>query len=338
MLPVAGDTARMSGSEFAELRKQIVSAGLFEKSWRLTMTSVVFSFALLGVSIGIFFVTTNIWIILLNAALLAWIYGRFGLLAHDFGHMQVFQSAKLNDIWGNVSGTVVGLSYDWWKQKHNAHHAHTNHEDMDPDIDIPILAYSESQAKAKRGISRWIVQRQAWFFFPIQLLAGVSLRTFSWLHIFTEETPELFVMDLALHMLHVALYLTIIFSTQVWWVGILFIILHQKLWSAYITSIFAPNHKGMPILEGQTIDFMREQILTARNIRPNPIVDCYYGHLNYQIEHHLFPTLARNRMPAARKIIKNFCTEKKIEYYETSVFRSYVEIIQFMHRISKYAR
>ncbi len=328
----------MSQSEFGELRRQIAAAGLFEKSWERTMLSLVFAFVLLGCSIGVFFLTTNVWLILLNAILMAWVYGRFGLLAHDFGHMQVFKSARLNDFWGNVSGTVVGLSYDWWKQKHNAHHAHTNHEDMDPDIDLPILAYNESQAKSKKGISRWIVQRQAWFFFPIQLLAGVSLRSSSWIHVFTHEKLRLFELNLALGILHTSLYVFILFSTQAWWVALLFIVVHQELWSAYITSIFAPNHKGMPILQGETVDFMREQILTARNIRPHPIVDCYYGHLNYQIEHHLFPTLARHRMPAARRIIRKFCHDSDIEYCETSILGSYVDIIRHMHQVSLYAR
>lgn len=298
------------------------------------MAGVTLSFCLLIPSVSVFFLTQNVALILLNAVLLAWIYGRFGLLAHDFGHMQVFKNSKLNDFWGNVSGTVVGLSYYWWKDKHNAHHAHTNHDDMDPDIEIPILAYSEAQALRKTGISRWIVKRQAWFFFPIQLLASVSLRSSSWRYIFRRENRKHFGLDFSLSCLHAALYLLIIFGTQPWWLAILFIVLHQKLWSAYITSIFAPNHKGMPILEGETVDFMREQILTARNIRPNFLVDCYYGHLNYQIEHHLFPTMPRYHSRKAREIVKQFCAEKGIEYYETSVMRSYVEIIRHMHEVS----
>ena len=324
----------MTASEFAELRRRIVAAGLFEKSWIPTFVSFIIATALLILSLSIFFLTQNIFIILVNAVLLAWVYGRFGLLAHDFGHMQVFKSSRWNDVWGNISGTVVGLSYYWWKDKHNAHHAHTNHDHMDPDIDLPILAYSEEQAKRKKGIARWMVKHQAWFFFPIQLLAAISLRSSSWIYVFRRENRKRMKLDLTLSILHVAIYLLIVFGTQVWWVGILFILIHQKLWSAYITSIFAPNHKGMPILEGETIDFMREQILTARNIRPNFFVDCYYGHLNYQIEHHLFPTMPRQYSRRARTIVKQFCNEKGIDYHETGIIRSYVEIIQHMHEVS----
>ena len=293
---------------------------------------------LLCVSIAIFFLTDNVWLILLNAPILALVYGRFGLLAHDFGHMQVFKSTRLNDAFGHFCGTIVGLSYPWWKAKHNMHHAHTNHDHMDPDIDIPVLAYSEEQALRKKGIARFIVKHQAWFFFPIQLLACFSLRSSSWKYALMVRDRSNFVLDLFLSGLHAALYLGILFGTQPWWLAILFIVLHQKLWSFYITSIFAPNHKGMPILEGETVDFMREQILTARNIKPNMVTDYYYGHLNYQIEHHLFPTVQRHNMKKARRIVKQFCKEKGIEYYETSVIRSYIEILQHMHEVSMYVK
>ena len=53
-----------------------------------------------------------------------------------------------------------------------------------------------------------------------------------------------------------------------------------------------PNHKGMPILGPDTeLDHLRQQVLTSRNVIPNPVVDYMYGGLNYQIEHHLFPNM-----------------------------------------------
>jgi hypothetical protein len=39
--------------------------------------------------------------------------------------------------------------------------------------------------------------------------------------------------------------------------------------------------------------FLREQVLTARNIYGNWFIDFMYGGLNYQIEHHLFPSMPR---------------------------------------------
>ncbi|OEV25008.1 delta fatty acid desaturase, partial [Streptomyces nanshensis] len=60
----------------------------------------------------------------------------------------------------------------------------------------------------------------------------------------------------------------------------------------YLGSIFAPNHKGMPTLKGdERPDFLRRQVLTSRNVRGGPLTDLALGGLNYQIEHHLFPSM-----------------------------------------------
>jgi fatty acid desaturase len=90
----------------------------------------------------------------------------------------------------------------------------------------------------------------------------------------------------------------------------------------------------MPILPADTdLDFLRQQVLTARNVRPNPITDFWYGGLNYQIEHHLFPTLPRNKLGQARAIIKDWCRDHAIDYYETGLIQSYKEILSSLHEV-----
>ena len=92
--------------------------------------------------------------------------------------------------------------------------------------------------------------------------------------------------------------------------------------------VFAPNHKGMVVPDAAApLDALRAQVLTARDVRGYRVTDWCYGGLNYQIEHHLFPALPRNRLPAAQRIVKTFCREQNISYHETSVLRSYREIL-----------
>jgi fatty acid desaturase len=117
--------------------------------------------------------------------------------------------------------------------------------------------------------------------------------------------------------------------------GLVFIFLQQALFGLYMASVFAPNHKGMLIIrKDEVIDFLRLQVLTARNVRAHPITDFWYGGLNYQIEHHLFPSMARNQLREAQKIIRQFCDDLEISYHETSMFRSYVEILEYLHEVS----
>jgi fatty acid desaturase len=103
----------------------------------------------------------------------------------------------------------------------------------------------------------------------------------------------------------------------------------------YMASVFAPNHKGMLVVDRtSTLDFLRSQVLTARNITAHPVTDFWYGGLNYQIEHHLFPTVPRTKLRHLQGIIKAFCMEQGIPYYETSIFNSYREILHYLHAIS----
>ena len=79
-----------------------------------------------------------------------------------------------------------------------------------------------------------------------------------------------------------------------------FIAIHQGLWGVYMGMSFAPNHKGMPVLTADDkLDFLRKQVLTSRNVVGGPQVDVALGGLNYQIEHHLFPSMPRHNLRKA---------------------------------------
>ncbi|MCH7800907.1 MAG: fatty acid desaturase, partial [Chloroflexi bacterium] len=84
----------------------------------------------------------------------------------------------------------------------------------------------------------------------------------------------------------------------------------------------------------EEMDFLRRQVLTARNVKGHPITDLWYGGLNYQIEHHLFPNMPRNNLKEAQKIIRVFCEEHSISYHETGVVQSVKEILQYLHQES----
>ena len=87
-----------------------------------------------------------------------------------------------------------------------------------------------------------------------------------------------------------------------WW-GVAFVLIHKLSAGLYLGSVFAPNHKGMLITEHNCqIDFLRRQVLTARNVRAGFITDEWYGGLNYQIEHHLFPAMPRGNLPEAQRM------------------------------------
>ncbi len=74
-------------------------------------------------------------------------------------------------------------------------------------------------------------------------------------------------------------------------------------------------------------------MVTARNVRGNRLTDFWYGGLNYQIEHHLFPSMPRQNLKHAQALVRSFCAAHAIPYHETGMLRSYREILQYLHAI-----
>src|SRR5260370_1636193 len=119
--------------------------------------------------------------------------------------------------------------------------------------------------------------------------------------------------------LHALAFPALLFVMVGPWRALLVIVVQKSIGGFYLASVVAPKHKGMPQVEkGAELDFLRSQVLTSRNVRSNPITDLLYGSLNSQIEHHLFPTMPRCNIRRAHKIVRDYCGEVGVPYYETS--------------------
>jgi fatty acid desaturase len=111
------------------------------------------------------------------------------------------------------------------------------------------------------------------------------------------------------------------------------------LFGVYLGASFAPNHKGMPILRRQDEhDFLRRQVLTSRNIRGNWLTDLALGGLNYQIEHHLFPSMPRPSLRRSQPLIRDYCRQHGLPYTEASLLGSYAQALRHLHAIGVQVR
>src|SRR5215212_1287838 len=175
--PVQGSAPHLRTNQYAQLKRLIKQNGLLDRQPAYYAGKTVFTLGLLAVSMALLFVLGDAWFQLLNAAYLAFVFVQISLLSHDFGHRQfTLYSSRNNDwltlIFGNF---LLGLSRQWWIDKHNEHHGHPNQTDLDPDVDIPLLAFEEEQALDKRGLARFVVKYQAALIFPLSILQGLSM-------------------------------------------------------------------------------------------------------------------------------------------------------------------
>lgn len=223
----------------------------------------------------------------------------------------------------------------WWQDKHTRHHANPNHEDLDPDVIPDILVWSTRQAESSRGLPRLIGARQAILFFPLLLLEGMNLHVSSVRGLFRPSLRHQW-WEAVLLFGHIAGYLATLFLVLSPGKALVFLAVHQGLWGLYMGSIFAPNHKGMPMLSGdERPDFLRRQVLTSRNVRGGLFIEIALGGLNYQIEHHLFPSMPTPNLRAARPIVRSYCAEIGVPYEETGLTASYAAALRHLHHAGR---
>ena len=255
---------------------------------------------------------------------LAIVFAQVGFLGHDAGHSQVFRSRRANTVLGLACGNLgTGVSYDWWAGKHNRHHAHPNTEGADPDIMIGVLAFSGARARAGRGVQRLVFRYQAYLLVPMLFLEAVGLHASS-IRTVTRPGCRHRAWEAVLLGAHFATYLGAVFLVLPPVKAVVFIVVQQGLLGFYLGCSFAPNHKGMPILAASDkTDFLRRQVLTSRNVRGGWLTDFALGGLNYQIEHHLFPSMPRPNLRRAQAMVAAFCADRGVAYTQTSLLGSY---------------
>jgi fatty acid desaturase len=332
-MSLAGARPTGRGSDFAELSRWVKKAGLLRRRYGYYAARIAVNVLLLAAGGVAFVLLGDSWWQLLTAVFLAVVFTQFGFMGHDAGHRQIFASGRANDVMGYTHGAITGFSYQWWVGKHNRHHANPNHEDDDPDIDIPALAFSRQQVLDKRGLLRWVAKYQAFLFFPLLLMEAVMLRVASLRAVLRREVKAAALEGMLLAA-NIVGYLTAVFLVLSPLKAVVFIVVQQGLMGIYLGCSFAPNHKGMPILANhQKLDYLRKQVLTSRNIAGGRWVDFLLGGLNYQIEHHLFPSMPRPNLRRAQALVYDFCARHDISYTQCGLFASYAWVLRHLHAV-----
>jgi fatty acid desaturase len=325
---------RSANGEYANLRRLVQAAGLLERSALRALPRIVAVTGMLAGGITVLFVLRNSWWQLATAVFLAAAFAQVGFLGHDAGHQQIFRTRRWNDRFGYlVSNGVAGLSYGWWVDKHKRHHWHPNDVDRDPDVGRNVLAWTREQADQQRGIARLIARNQALCFFPLLLLEALNLQVSSIRAL--SARGERRGLEAVLLGAHAIGGLLLVFWLMSPLHALAFIGVQQGLLGLYLGVSFAPNHKGMPMASGDhDTDFLRRQVLTSRNVLGGRLLAASSGGLNYQIEHHLFPSMPSRNLRHARQIVKSFCAEHAISYRETTAFDSYRQVLRYLKSVT----
>ena len=326
VMPTAGP------GEFHHLTLEVRAAGLLERRLGYYWVKVILTVAAFGAGWAAFVLLGASWTTLAVAAFLGVCATQLGFLGHDAGHRQIFESRRANRLLGlGIGNALIGLSFGWWVPKHNSHHAHPNERGRDPDIGagLPVAPRQAGADRKAAWSGRMVGRHQAGLFFPLMLLRSTGLYVSGFLDVVRRRHDRSVVSEGLLLFVHAALYVTVVFWVLSPLMAVAFIAVHQAVFSLYLGCSFAPNHKGMPVLEdGTEMSFARRQVITARNLSGGRLTGFLFGGLNYQIEHHLFPTMPRPNLARAQAMVRAFCRENHLGYAEASPVASYVQALQ----------
>ncbi|WP_087009004.1 fatty acid desaturase family protein [Brevibacterium yomogidense] len=348
--PITSSPAKESGvvrtrpfpplaKSYLEVSKVVRAEGLLARTpwfYALIGAGLILGFVACGVG---FVLLGDSWFQLLIAAALGILFTQVAFLAHEAAHRTILSSGRANDRLSIFFGGVVGMSYSWWDSKHSRHHANPNKVSKDPDIAPGVLSFVATDAAQAKGPIRWLQSYQGWLFFPLLTLEGLNLHVQGIRHLCSRGKVKHRWIELTLLAIRFPAYLIPLFMFLPLGMAFAFLGVQLAVFGVYMGASFAPNHKGMPVIDHSVkLDFFSKQVRMSRNIRGGWWATWFMGGLNYQIEHHLFPSMPRRHLARTRRIVIEKCRELGVPYTETGLLQSYGIVIGYLNRVGLAAR
>jgi len=358
---------------YRELRTKLIMMGMFKSNKLFYVYKCATNLLMLASAFAMVLFSNNTAVHFASAGMLGLFWQQCGWLSHDFLHHQVFQNRKYGDMiglfWGNL---MQGFSVQWWKNKHNGHHAVPNlhnstpeSQDGDPDIDtMPVLAWSLKQAQSFRELQadgkdsafvKVAIKYQAFTYFPILLLARLSwlnesFKTAFGLGASTENAKVEMERKGLQYPITEKVFLLIFHAWNFalasgfgeWSLGksVAYYMLALCSSGFFLAIVFGLGHNGMSTYDAETRpDFWKLQVTTTRNITgghgiPQFVVDWFCGGLQYQVDHHLFPMMPRHNLKKTHDMVEEFCKKWGVTYHETDIYDGTIEVLDHLVKVS----
>ncbi len=320
-------------------------------NWALYSKAIILLVSLIGLYVHLVFFTPVRWVAIPECILLGGVVAGIGFnIMHDGGHGSFSENKLMNNI-AAFLGNILGASSFMWNIKHNViHHAYTNIDGVDDDIDIkPWMRMSSTQPKYKMHKYQHI-----YFWFLYALLYILWIFVLDYIKYFKGRigSMPLKKMSTSDHLvfwgfkiLHIFIFVALpIYKIGFadWLIGFsIFSVVAGLVLSVVFQLAHTVEHTHFPMPDVTTGKLEDEwavhQLKTTANFAPkNKLINWYVGGLNFQVEHHLFPKISHIHYPAISKIIKQACDEYGMPYIEYPKMRyavaSHVSFLKQMGR------
>ncbi|XP_044494653.1 delta(8)-fatty-acid desaturase 2-like [Mangifera indica] len=338
--------------DYRRLVAEFAKQGMFEKKNHVALYALTSVFIMFAVVIYGVLSCESVWAHLGSGMLLGFLWIQSAYVGHDSGHYQVMTTPVYNKIAQIISGNcLTGISIAWWKWTHNAHHIACNSLDYDPDLQhIPVFAVSsrlfDSITSCFYGrkltfdpIARFLVSYQHWTFYPVMCFGRLNLYLQTFLLLLSKRQ----VPDRGVNILGILVFWTwfplLVSCLPNWQERVMFVFS-----SFAVTSIqhvqFCLNHFAANVYLGPPNgnDWFEKQTSGTLDIACSSWMDWFYGGLQFQLEHHLFPRLPRCQLRKVSPIVIALCKKHNLPYRSLSFWEANVWTIRTLRTAAFQAR
>ncbi|KAK1335436.1 hypothetical protein QTO34_003222 [Cnephaeus nilssonii] len=321
--------------DFRALRKTAEDMNLFKSNHLFFLLLLAHIIVMESLAWFTVFYFGNGWIpTVITAFVLATSQAQAGWLQHDYGHLSVYKKSTWNHIVHKfIIGHLKGASANWWNHRHFQHHAKPNIFQKDPDVNmlhVFVLGEWQPIEYGKKKLKYLPYNHQHEYFFLIGPPLLIPMY-FQYQIIMTMIVRKDWV-DLAWAISYYARF----FVTYIPFYGVLgailflnFIRFLESHWFVWVTQM---NHIVMEIDREPYRDWFSSQLAATCNVEQSFFNDWFSGHLNFQIEHHLFPTMPRHNFHKVAPLVRSLCAKHGIRYQEKPLLRALQDIVRSLKK------
>jgi fatty acid desaturase len=297
---------------FRQLRQNLIDGGYFNRSifWELFYHLSVYVMCLFGTFCHFYWGYNLLAILIIGFGM-----QQAGWIGHDYAHGR---GTWMRWLCRTLTGFINAFSPTWWSHKHNTHHVYTNNLGIDTDVANDPVFHLFFPSKDK---DVWFRSYQHLYFVPVYSLLYLSWRWQSIQHSFrTCNYAELILMLPS----YIWLYML------GWQVALGSILIGGFLVALIVTA----THQSEEMLTDSYHSFVETQFLTTCDARcDNFFMEWLWGGMQYQLEHHLFPTMPKYNYARVRPILQQWAKNNGIDYRCESVWaiwrRNYLTLKHF---------
>lgn len=250
--------------------------------------------------------------------------GRCGWLMHEAGHHSLTGNPNTDKkLQTFFYGAGCGMSAIWWRSQHNRHHATPQHENKDPDLaTLPLVAFNKCVLPEKMNVLMGKYLKYQKYLFPMITCSLVSLYWRYYLHVRTMllktydlRSRKYAYGEMASYCLYHLYFYILLGNTRQ---KLLTYLLINAISANYIFIHFAISHTHLPVTKDQLTWVEYSAYHTTNVGRGNVFVTWLMSNLNYQIEHHLFPTMPQCNHKYISKRVQEFFKKHDLPYGDGS--------------------